>query len=109
MSKDTVHARIRLKNDTEANWNKSNFIPLKGEPIIYSADGVHPFFRLKIGDGETPITDLPFIYANMLGDIDFSNIVAKRVEHTLTFGAGGIYQFDGSQDVTVPVYTGNII
>ena len=29
--------------------------------------------------------------------------------HTLTFGAGGVYQFDGSADVTVPVYTGGII
>lgn len=29
--------------------------------------------------------------------------------HTLTFGAGGVYQYDGSADVTVPVYTGGII
>ena len=26
--------------------------------------------------------------------------------HKLTFGAGGVYQYDGSADVTVPVYTG---
>ena len=30
------------------------------------------------------------------------------LEHTLTFGAGGQYVFDGSQAVTVPVYTGII-
>lgn len=29
--------------------------------------------------------------------------------HKLTFGAGGEYVFDGSQDVTVPVYTGTVI
>lgn len=29
--------------------------------------------------------------------------------HKLTFGAGGVYQYDGSADVTVPVYTGGII
>lgn len=29
--------------------------------------------------------------------------------HKLTFGAGGTYVFDGSADVTVPVYTGGII
>lgn len=29
--------------------------------------------------------------------------------HKLTFGAGGAYEFDGSADVTVPVYTGGII
>lgn len=26
--------------------------------------------------------------------------------HKLTFGAGGLYKYDGSADVTVPVYTG---
>lgn len=29
--------------------------------------------------------------------------------HKLTFGAGGIYQYDGSADVTVPVYTGTLL
>lgn len=29
--------------------------------------------------------------------------------HKLTFGAGGIYEYDGSADVTVPVYTGGTI
>ena len=28
--------------------------------------------------------------------------------HKLTFGAGQIYQYDGSADVTVPVYTGGV-
>ena len=34
---------------------------------------------------------------------------ADKVAHSLTFGAGGAFVFDGSQDVTVPVYTGSII
>lgn len=29
--------------------------------------------------------------------------------HKLTFGSGGIYVYDGSADVTVPVYTGTMI
>lgn len=29
--------------------------------------------------------------------------------HKLTFGAGGVYEYDGSADVTVPVYTGGMI
>lgn len=58
----TIKTRIQLKNDTESNWNKAvNFIPLKGEIIIYSADDSHPFSRLKIGDGDTTVTALPFI------------------------------------------------
>ena len=64
MAYKTIKERIQLKNDTEANWNKArNFIPLRGEAIIYSADGAHPFSRLKIGDGTTPVIDLPFIDA----------------------------------------------
>ena len=62
MSQNTVKARIQLKNDTEQNWNKAiNFIPLKGEIIIYSADESHPFSRLKVGDGNTPVINLPFV------------------------------------------------
>lgn len=61
MSKNTVHARIRLKNDTEANWNKSTFIPLQGEVIIYNVDDTHPFSRIKIGNGIDQITNLPFV------------------------------------------------
>ena len=104
-----IKTRIQLKIDTEANWNKSvlvadggekqsgtSFIPLKGEVIIYSADGSHPFSRLKVGDGETNVVRLPFLNAG----------TAEKVNHTLTFGDGGVYTYDGSADVTVPVYTG---
>ena len=32
--------------------------------------------------------------------------VKPSAMHTLTFGAGGEYKYDGSKDVTVPVYEG---
>lgn len=66
MATNTVKARIQLKNDTEVNWSKSRFIPLKGEVIIYSTDDTHPFCRLKVGNGETNINDLPFISSGFL-------------------------------------------
>jgi len=67
----TVKARIQLKSDTEENWNKAlRFIPLRGEVIIYLTDDTHPFSRLKVGDGTTPVIDLPFI----TGDSANSNI-----------------------------------
>lgn len=34
---------------------------------------------------------------------------AAKVAHTLTFGANGEYTYDGSADVTVPVYEGSFI
>ena len=67
MSKATVHARIQLKNDTEANWERAiNFVPLQGELIIYNCDEAHPFFRIKIGDGVRTVTELPFIDSNSI-------------------------------------------
>ena len=75
MAINTIKTRIQLKNDTEVNWNKAkNFIPLKGETIIYSADSSHPFSRLKVGDGTTPVIDLPFIDSSSVNGI---NIQAK--------------------------------
>lgn len=62
MANKNFNTRIQLKNDIETNWNKAtNFIPLKGEAIIYSADSTHPFSRLKIGDGVTVVSELPFV------------------------------------------------
>lgn len=73
MATKTVNTRIQLKSDTEANWLKAGpkegstgFVPLKGELIIYSADGAHPFSRLKVGDGTTVVTSLPFIDSGTL-------------------------------------------
>lgn len=66
---ETIKTRIQLKNDTEENWNKAiNFTPKKGEVIIYSADDTHPFSRLKVGDGETTVINLPFIDSNSVNN-----------------------------------------
>lgn len=104
MAVKTLQTRIQLKKDTEANWLQSNLIPFNGEVIIYSPDESHAAPRIKVGDGVTVVSNLPFVEAS--GSIDLNNIVAKRVEHKLTFG-DGTYQFDGSVDVNVPVYTGD--
>lgn len=61
MANKTFQGRIVQKHDTEANWKKAiNFIPLKGEIIIYDKDE-YGFTRIKIGDGATKINDLPFL------------------------------------------------
>ena len=103
MADNTIKTRIQLKNDTEENWNKAvNFVPKNGELIIYNAesgqniDEARRFPRFKVGDGVTTVPNLPFS-------------LAPRLTHTLTFGAHQAYTFDGSQDVTVPVYQGTAI
>lgn len=56
MVNKTYQGRIVQKHDSSANWAKAtNFIPLKGEIIIY--DDLN---KIKIGDGTTKINDLDF-------------------------------------------------
>lgn len=81
---NTIKTRIRLKSDTEANWNKAGprdgsagFVPLAGELIVYSADATHPFSRLKVGDGSTNVVNLPFIDAGTLNGNE-AEIVKKE-------------------------------
>jgi hypothetical protein len=56
------NVRIVHKHDTEENWLKAtNFIPKQGELIIYDVDDTYDYERMKIGDGNTLVNDLPFI------------------------------------------------
>lgn len=57
----TLQTRIQNKHDIEANWNQAiNFVPLAGEIIIYDEDANNPYPRIKIGDGETKLANLPW-------------------------------------------------
>ena len=49
---------------------------------------------------ETPISAIEGLQSAL------SNVT---LAHKLTFGSNGTYVFDGSADVTVPVYTGGMI
>lgn len=54
-------SRVVHKHDIETNWNKAtNFIPKQGEMIVYDIDDLHDYERIKIGDGVTKVTELPF-------------------------------------------------
>ena len=66
MAEKVMNTRIMLKHDTEANWKKATvFIPKAGEVIIYDKDSTHTRPRIKIGDGETLVSALPFVYSNV--------------------------------------------
>lgn len=56
-----VKARIVHKHDTEANFElATGFIPKEGELIIYDPDSNYNYTRVKIGDGVTVVSALPF-------------------------------------------------
>lgn len=84
MSNDTIKTRIQLKNDTEENWNKAiNFVPRKGELIIYNAesgqniDTARLFPRFKVGDGVTTVVNLPFFYG--IGQYTYEDIAPVQI------------------------------
>lgn len=60
-----TNARLQMKHDIEANWiiagNATNpFVPKPGELIIYDVDDSHDSPRIKIGDGDNNVNELPF-------------------------------------------------
>lgn len=58
---EQIKTRIIHKHDLEVNWNKAtSFIPKQGEIIIYDRDDNYSYERIKIGDGQSYVTSLPF-------------------------------------------------
>ena len=76
MAEKTFNGRIINKNDTEENWLKAtNFIPKKGELIVYNPDSTYTYARLKVGDGSTGVNSLMFI-----GDVDLTALTTMLGE-----------------------------
>lgn len=62
MAEKRIIGRAIQKHDIEAHWNlATNFVPMAGEIIIYDKDSTHNYVRVKVGDGETVVTALPFV------------------------------------------------
>lgn len=61
MAEKSLQARIQNKIDLTANWEKAtNFIPKKGEIIVYSDGGGTGVPKMKVGDGTTKVGSLKF-------------------------------------------------
>lgn len=66
-----INTRIKHKHATETAWNNTSFVPLLGEIIIYDTDNNYSYQRLKIGDGQTHVTELPFLITMPVRGIDY--------------------------------------
>ena len=74
VTEQVLKTRIINKHDTEANWLKAtNFIPKKGELIVYDIDATYNYERIKMGDGSTLVSNLPFI-ASALTNADIDEV-----------------------------------
>lgn len=77
MADKTVKIRLVLKHDTAENWAKAtNFVPKKGEVIIYDDAAGEPA-RIKIGDGTTKVNDLPFAHDYLLDNSNTFTAIQK--------------------------------
>ena len=66
MAEKSLQARIQNKCDLTANWEKAtNFVPKKGEIIVYSDGGGVGIPKMKVGDGTTVVGSLEFITATV--------------------------------------------
>ena len=84
-----IPSRIQHKHDIESNWNKAiNFIPKDGELIIYDADDIYTYPRIKVGDGVTNINNLPFIDINKpnKNEVILTSNGASAIFDTVAFG-----------------------
>ena len=69
MAEKILNSRIILKHDTVEHWGQAvNFIPRRGEIIIYEDNNNHSLVGMKVGDGETQVDILPFITESIAND-----------------------------------------
>ena len=89
MSNKQFNARMQQKIDTQENWEKAtNFIPLKGEIIIYDIDANNITRRIKIGDGITNVNNLDFFSPSS----NNQNIETEIIEgSTNAVSSGAVY------------------
>lgn len=74
MAVKTLNTRIVNKHDTSTNWEKAvNFKPKAGEIIIYDYDGYN---KIKIGDGQTVVSDLPFVEQDLADYVTTSTLTS---------------------------------
>jgi hypothetical protein len=56
-----MKARVSNLHKTEAEWAKlNNWKPEAGELVVYDTDDTFNYPRVKLGDGEHSLSELPF-------------------------------------------------
>ena len=63
----TFNTRISLKKDTNSNWTQNDPVLLDGEMVIVTTDAGD--VRMKIGDGTSTYTELPFTDEKIIDSI----------------------------------------
>lgn len=93
MSTKVYKTTFKLRRGTLSEWASKNPVLQLGEPGF-----VTDLNKLKIGNGEDAWNDLPYLTGSGGGGISV-------LEHSLIIGE---QYFDGSRDVIVPIYKGDM-
>lgn len=94
MANKTIKTRIQNKYDVEKNWDQASFTPLRGELIFYGPDKddagnvLHELPRFKVGDGSTPINELPIVDPTPNNITCTQNVTEDGVLYLDVFKAG---------------------
>lgn len=100
MAEKNLTTRIKHKIDTSANWAKAvNFIPLKGEIIIYS-----DLRKIKVGDGVTKVNSLQFLAESTVNNGKLT--IQKNGTTVATFTAN--QSGNATANITVPTKTSEL-
>lgn len=119
----SINVRLKHKRDTAANWTSKNPVLLDGEIVLVDDDGT---LRIKMGDGVTSFTLLPYYDAPMtahiantsnphkvtkaqvgLGNVDDTPDASKSVNYATS--AGHAITADGLTDVTATATELNVL
>ena len=119
----SINIRLKHKKDTAANWTSKNPVLLDGEIVLVDDNGT---LRIKMGDGVTNFTLLPYFDAPMHAHIDNQNNPHKVTKAQLDLGnvdntadanksvnyatsAGHAITADGLTDVTATATEINVL
>lgn len=84
-----MRARVSQLHKTEAEWDKfAEFVPIHGEFIVFDPDKRHPYARLKIGDGVTMLSNLPFFIDSAIDD----HVTKRRYNEVIDGGRVTAYK-----------------
>ena len=94
-----LNARIKHKRDTASNWATKNPTPLDGEIII--VETADSSTRLKVGDGSTKYSSLPFVDEALATQISANTSNITTLANTKVTGVtsatdGNVVVFDGT-------------
>ena len=91
-----------ILHKTSDEWvAETTFVPEEGQIIVYDKDNTHDYARLKIGDGSTLVSQLPFIDAGTVNGRTILQVI-NRYETWQDFpavGSSDAFYFDETDEV----------